>query len=169
MNLLENDIFDPLAEDQKPDPPPPPPPTTQGWTLSESRFEKTRIALNPMNPLCRPREVPGTPTRTPTTRSGRTGPSRGSRGQTRQPNNGAAAAAKPPSCQRRKCCRTNTSRISSENEYLDILHCSFLFAKSIQQASEGSLKSVIDPQRNAIYLLSSVRQLFRQVMNFAPF
>ena len=33
VNLLENDIFDPLAEEnQKPDPPlPPPPPTTQAW------------------------------------------------------------------------------------------------------------------------------------------
>ena len=31
VNLLENDIFDPLAEDQKPDPPPPPPPSNQAW------------------------------------------------------------------------------------------------------------------------------------------
>ena len=36
VNLLESDIFDPLAEDQKPDPPPPPPPSTNTQASSRS-------------------------------------------------------------------------------------------------------------------------------------
>ena len=37
VNLLESDIFDPLAEDQKPDPLPPPPPSTNNQASRSPR------------------------------------------------------------------------------------------------------------------------------------